>query len=43
MLGTFAYDERVQGLHYNPASQITTILRQLTATSAQINKADCLL
>ena len=28
------------GLHYDPASQVTNILHQLTATSTQINKAD---
>lgn len=27
---------------YDPASQVTNILHQLTATSTQINKADCL-
>ena len=30
------------GLRYDPASQVTNILHQLTATSAQINKADYL-
>lgn len=35
------YDcETEVGLHYDPASQVTTILHQLTATSSQINKAD---
>jgi hypothetical protein len=28
------------GLSYDPASQVTSILHQLTATSSQINKAD---
>lgn len=36
------YDELAQGLPYDPASQVTNILHQLTATSTQINKADYL-
>lgn len=34
------YDELAEGLPYNPASQVTNIRHQLTATSTQINKAD---
>ena len=33
------YDEPAQGLQYDPASQVTQILHQLTATSTPINQA----
>ena len=36
------YDNLARGLSYDPASQVTNILHQLTATSTQINKADYL-
>ena len=36
------YDEPAEGLRYDPASQVTQILHQLTATSTQINQADYL-
>ena len=36
------YDEVAKGLAYDPASQVTNILHQLTATNTQINKADYL-
>lgn len=39
---TLTYDEPAKGLFYDPASQVTNILHQLTATSTQINKADYL-
>lgn len=35
-------DDLAQGLPYDPVSQVTNILHQLTATSTQINKADYL-
>ena len=35
----FAYDDPAEGLGYDPASQVTQILHQLTATSTQINQA----
>ena len=35
----FAYDELAEALRYDPASQVTQILHQLTATSAPINQA----
>ena len=35
----FAYDEPAEALRYDPASQVTNILHQLTATSAPINQA----
>jgi len=34
------YDHLAEGFTYDPASQVTQILHQLTATSTQINKAD---
>ncbi len=34
------YDDLAEGLPYDPASQVTNILHQLTASSTQINKAD---
>ncbi len=37
---TLTCDEMAKGLRYDPASQVTSILHQLTATSSQINKAD---
>ncbi|CBK41450.1 protein of unknown function, Rhs family [Nitrospira defluvii] len=36
------YDELAQGFSYDPASQVTQILHQLTATSTPINKAEYL-
>ncbi|MBX3306822.1 MAG: hypothetical protein KF751_12315 [Nitrospira sp.] len=36
------YDEHAEGFRYDPASQVTNILHQLTATASQINKADYL-
>ena len=36
---TLTCDEQAKGLLYDPASQVTNILHQLTATSAQINQA----
>jgi YD repeat-containing protein len=36
------YDQPAEGFRYDPASQVTTILHQLTASSTQINKADYL-
>jgi RHS repeat-associated protein len=36
------YDHRAEVFSYDPASQVTNILHQLTATSTQINKADYL-
>ena len=36
---TLTYDDLAEGLRYDPASQVTQILHQLTATSAQINQA----
>ena len=33
-------DELAEGLRYDPASQVTNILHQLTATNSQINRAD---
>jgi hypothetical protein len=38
----FIYDHFAEGSRYDPASQVTQILHQLTATSTQINKADYL-
>jgi RHS repeat-associated protein len=39
---TLTCDRLAQGLPYDPASQVTNILHQLTASSSQINKADYL-
>ena len=36
------YDEPAEGFRYDPASQVTNILHQLTASSTQINKAEYL-
>lgn len=36
------YGHLAEGLRYDPASQVTNILHKITATSAQINKADYL-
>jgi RHS repeat-associated protein len=36
---TLTCDDIAQGLQYDPASQVTQILHQLTATSTQINQA----
>lgn len=37
---TLTYDHLAQGFSYDPASQVTSILHQLTPTSAQIDQAD---
>jgi len=34
------YDALAEGFRYDPASQVTQILHQLTATNTQVNKAD---
>ncbi|MDH5668631.1 MAG: hypothetical protein OEY86_11520 [Nitrospira sp.] len=34
------YDDRAEGFRYDPASQVTNILHQITASSTQINQAD---
>ncbi|MDH5668632.1 MAG: hypothetical protein OEY86_11525 [Nitrospira sp.] len=34
------YDPLAEGFRYDPASQVTNILHQLTATSTPINQAD---
>ncbi|MEO7862052.1 MAG: RHS repeat-associated core domain-containing protein [Nitrospirales bacterium] len=39
---TLTCDDMAEGLWYDPASQVTNILHQLTATNTQINKADYL-
>jgi len=36
---TLTYGQPAKGLRYDPTSQVTTILHQLTATSTQINQA----
>ena len=39
---TLTYGGLAEGFRYDPASQVTTILHQLTATNSQINEADYL-
>jgi len=39
---TLTYGGLAKGFRYDPASQVTTILHQLTATNSQINEADYL-
>ena len=36
----FTYDHLAQGFCYDPASQVTNILHQITASATQINQAD---
>jgi len=39
---TLTCDDLAQGLRYDPASQVTQVLHQVQATSAQVNKAEYL-